>query len=210
MPEEVREKILKAAREVFVEKGKEGSRMSEIAGKAGVNKALLHYYFNSKNELYNSILEEVFSRAVKIPAELSPELSTEENLRNFIDSHISFIMDNREVFRFILWDFRDREEELKEVISTVINKLDLLPEEIFGDVLEMAVQRGEIREVEPYHLILTIISLNVFPVIAEPFVKAIIDASDEEYERMIGERKDENFKIIWDYIKKTETEEKDG
>jgi len=55
-----REKILEAARFVFIERGREGARMQEIADRAGVNKAMLFYYFSSKDLLYREVLDSIF------------------------------------------------------------------------------------------------------------------------------------------------------
>ena len=56
--ENTREKIIKVAFQVFVEKGYDGARMQEIAEKAGVNKAMIYYYFNSKELLFEKIITE--------------------------------------------------------------------------------------------------------------------------------------------------------
>src|ERR1700712_5053671 len=89
------QKILAAAEEVFHEKGYDGARMQEIAEHAGINKGLLHYYFKTKDKLF----EAIFSRALqhmisKIFGILEMELPLEDKIRLIVDQYMSMILKN--------------------------------------------------------------------------------------------------------------------
>jgi AcrR family transcriptional regulator len=83
------EKIMEAAKKVFVSKGKAGTRMQEIADEAGINKSLLHYYYRSKEKLFGAVFKFAFSQfAPKITKVFSTEKNILEILENIIDSYI--------------------------------------------------------------------------------------------------------------------------
>ena len=99
------EKIIEAATKIFLEKGKDGARMQEIADRAGINKALLHYYFRSKEKLY----AEVFSNELrKFFRSILGTIKESEDFKDFIQTFINLYIDtiskNPKLFRFILWE----------------------------------------------------------------------------------------------------------
>ena len=82
------ESILKAANEVFQTKGLDGSRMQEIADKANINKAMLHYYYRSKQLLFDAVFKKAFSLlAPELNAILNDDSSVEEKVQNFLKDH---------------------------------------------------------------------------------------------------------------------------
>ena len=89
------EKIFEAATEVFVNKGMDGARMQDIASHAGINKALLHYYFRTKDQLFNAVFEMIARKVLKKFAPVFDEnLSLEEKIRFFFKEHITFLQEN--------------------------------------------------------------------------------------------------------------------
>ncbi|HER43351.1 MAG TPA: TetR/AcrR family transcriptional regulator, partial [Candidatus Eisenbacteria bacterium] len=98
-------KILSAAARVFLEKGRDGARMQEIADAAGINKALLHYYFRSKELLYREVVAREVSGFVRgLIASFSVEGEIDEMLRSFIDGSIDRLAGNPQVVRFLVWE----------------------------------------------------------------------------------------------------------
>ena len=86
------EKIFEAATDVFVEKGMDGARMQDIATHAGINKALLHYYFRTKDQLFNAVFEKIARKIFKKFAPVFDEnLTLEEKIRFFFREHIAFL-----------------------------------------------------------------------------------------------------------------------
>ena len=90
--ENTEHKIVEAAREVFINKGYDGSRMQEIADKAGINKALLHYYFRSKDKLFAASFESIFNEEIGAMAEVFKKVNkTEDLIEIFVSSYITLL-----------------------------------------------------------------------------------------------------------------------
>ena len=103
MDKTTEEKIYEVARRIFILKGMDGARMQEIADEAGMNKALLHYYFKSKENLFKAVFKDTFSKFfVKVKDTLSSDFSPKEKLIVFIDNYIDLIMANPYVPQFII------------------------------------------------------------------------------------------------------------
>ena len=99
------QKILQAATEIFLEKGHDGARMQVIADKAGINKALLHYYFRSKDKLFRTVFKkELQSMLASIFNLISPEDNFEEFLNKFIYGYLENISSRKHIMSFILWE----------------------------------------------------------------------------------------------------------
>src|SRR3982751_3647938 len=89
------EKILSAAKKAFLTKGMDGARMQDIADKAGINKALLHYYFRSKDRLFEMIfLEEARKFMPRIATIMLSELTLFEKIEKFVDQYIDTLSQN--------------------------------------------------------------------------------------------------------------------
>lgn len=111
--ENTEEKILEAAKEVFIEKGNDGARMQEIADKAGINKSLLHYYYRTKEKLFESVFKFAFSQFA--PKFLNTFNTGEDfftQLRKFIDIYIDLISKNSFIPMFILNEVNRKKQAL--------------------------------------------------------------------------------------------------
>jgi AcrR family transcriptional regulator len=97
------ERIFEAATDVFVDKGMDGARMQDIASYAGINKALLHYYFRTKDQLFNAVFEMIARKILKKFAPVFDEnLTIEAKIRFFFKEHIAFLQENPKLPGFIL------------------------------------------------------------------------------------------------------------
>jgi AcrR family transcriptional regulator len=193
MDKNTESKILEAAKKVFVEKGFDGARMQEIADTAGINKALLHYYFRSKDKLFLTIFEEAFkSFSPKLGLILISDLPFLEKIRLFIESYIDLLLENPFLPLFVLNEISRNPEVIQNVVVSSI-------EQIFKNmdaVISKEVELGLIRKVDTYQLILNIVSMCIFPFAGKPLLKLLFNKTDEEYRNLIFERK----KIIYDVI----------
>ena len=113
------ERILTAARQVFLSRGMDGARMQDIADEAGINKALLHYYFRSKDQLFERIFLEVANAFLpKVFAILDSDLTLFEKIERFCKEYISQVMTTPYVPIFILNEInRQPQEFLKKVFG---------------------------------------------------------------------------------------------
>ena len=179
-------KILQAAETVFIEKGMSGARMQEIADKAGINKALLHYYYRSKEKLFEVVfgiaIKLLFPEILKI---INEEIPLFEKIRKFTSSYIDFILKHPHLPSFILHELNNNPASLAKHLSNLNLKQSLIIKQI-----ENEVNIGIIRPITPEHLMINIVSMSVFPIIAKPIIKPVFFSDDEkQYTKFIEERK---------------------
>ncbi|PKQ60941.1 hypothetical protein BZG02_17495 [Labilibaculum filiforme] len=182
---ETQESILIAARIIFAQKGLAGARMQEIADTAGINKALLHYYYKSKEKLFEQIFEEAL---VKIMRPLSTFLADDSELfqkiRNICNIYHKVLFEYPFLPNFILNEVTTDPSR----IFNIMTKEDVL--EAKGKTLQQinkAVQSGKIRAIDPQELILNIISLSVFPFAARPMAEELL-FKDVDMDEMLQTR----------------------
>jgi AcrR family transcriptional regulator len=199
------EKILGAAKSVFVSKGMEGARMQEIADEAGINKALLHYYFRSKERLFEAIFAEIikfaFPKVTRIVGSDEPIVAKIEQV---IDAYIELLIEHPFIPGFIIKELnRDPSGLFKLVV-----KFGLNPQAIF-DQMQIAMDRGEIIQMQPRHLAANIISMCIFPFAARPIISFILFKDEQKaLEAFYAERAEVIKKFVIDaiVIKKKEIE----
>ena len=197
------EKIFQAAITVFVEKGRYGAKMQEIADKAQINKAMLHYYFRSKDKLYSHVFETVFSHVFgSIHHIFERDIPFSEALRLFLDEYIDLIDNNPKVPLFIMRELSEGAEFLQEIVSRELLSNDFRLPQLFIDKIQKAVDSGEIRAVDPMQLFITIIGSSLYFFMAEPMLKIFVGSS-RGFDRMtfLEERKEHIFDIIINGIK---------
>lgn len=191
------EKIIKAAKAVFHEKGYFGARMQEIADKAAINKAMLHYYFRSKDKLFRKILDEALSGMVsRLFAEPVIGKSLRELLEHFVDTYIDFLLENPQIPGFISQELHRNPELIK---GAFVGKLDEKKPILVGAILK-EIELGNIKKIPPYQIILSVISMSVFPFIGRPMLQGFFQLDDEAWNQMILDRKKLIVDIIFDGI----------
>lgn len=170
------EKILEAAKTVFIAKGMDGARMQEIADEAGINKALLHYYFRSKERLFEAIFSQIvkfaFPEITRIIASDEPVISKIEQV---IDAYLGLLLKHPFIPGFIMKELSRDPSGLFKMIT----KFGFNPQVIFGQI-QKAMDNGEIKQMDPRHLIVNIISMCVFPFAARPILNHLIFREDKE------------------------------
>ena len=184
--------ILVAAREVFILKGFEGARMQEIADRAGINKALLHYYFRSKENLFDAIFSEVASRLFPAVRQLfESELAIKEKISFFVKIYLNMLHENPYVPGFVINTLNTNPERfLKHIINSGLNPM-LLQQQIDEEV-----SRGLIRNLRAEHLLVNILGLCVFPYLARPIIQNVFNMKDEEYQAYLESRQTEIIDFV--------------
>ncbi|MGL6267798.1 MAG: TetR family transcriptional regulator [Chitinophagaceae bacterium] len=194
------EKILNAAREVFFQKGFSGARMQDIADEAGINKALLHYYFRSKEKLFETIFREAFEKLVpRIIEVFSSKLPFFEKIRAFCEAYITMAIENPFIPIFILNEMHRNPEGFKKTFGDIPKKL---PHTLLKSVIKKAMDDGLIREIDPLQLIMNMLSLCMFPTISRPMFQLVMNMSDMQFKKMNELRKKEVADFIIQAIKK--------
>lgn len=187
--------ILKAAREVFIAKSYEGARMQEIADHAGINKSLLHYYFRSKEKLFDAVFSEVASNLFPAMKQvLEAELGIKEKITFFVKVYLKGLSENPFIPAFMLNTLNtDPNKFLKYIRKSGLNP-GMLQEQ-----LENEATRGLIRMFKAEHLIVNIVAMCIFPFVARPVIQNIFVMSDEEYKSYLESRETE----IVDFVLKS-------
>lgn len=193
------QKIIEAAKKVFVKEGMHGARMQDIADEAGINKALLHYYFRSKEKLFSIIFESVFKEITPlIMGIFSSEKSLFDKIRIYVSEHLDFLAKNPYLIGFIIHEINVNPENLERILSS--EKKDFSP---IYSLIQSEVEKGNIRPIDPLQLMVNMIALCVFPVLAKPMVTGILLKGDNEaYETFMQKRKQQIADFIINSIKK--------
>jgi TetR/AcrR family transcriptional regulator len=190
--------ILNAARKVFVEKGLDGARMQEIADEAGINKALLHYYFRSKDKLFEMIFQEelgkFFPKIIMMMS--SPDISVDDKVRGFVDNYISIFLKNPFLPSFILRELHRDPENLKQHFVKLgfdVNN--------FKFMLENISKQLNMSEMETKHFMINMVSLCIFPFAGRPLIEKIIFLEKKtEYDSFLEERKEVVTNFMLNYL----------
>lgn len=190
--------ILKAAKEVFQEKGMAGSRMQEIADKARINKSMLHYYYRSKQLLFEAVFKNAFRLlAPQLNKVLNDDSELFDKIRNFTNNYIAFVMAHPYLPNFVIQELNKNPDFVERLRS----EKDFPTIEKFKIQVEDAITRGIIKPVEAEQLFINIISLNIFPFIAAPLIQGLINTGGKEYSKIMERRKVEVADFIINSIR---------
>jgi AcrR family transcriptional regulator len=196
--ETTEQQILDAAKNVFQSKGMDGARMQEIADEAGINKAMLHYYYRSKQLLFEAVFKQVFSLlAPQLNAILNDDSDIENKIRNFTNNYTSFMMKHPYLPNFIIQELNRNDDfilKLKE--NTGFPTL-----EKFKVKVESEINQGVLKPINADQLFVNIIALNIFPFLGKPLIKAITDKDEKDYKEFVDSRKSEVANFIINSIK---------
>ncbi|MFV0599816.1 MAG: TetR/AcrR family transcriptional regulator [Bacteroidales bacterium] len=190
--------ILKVAEELFVEKGYSATSTVEIASKAGCNQALVHYYFRTKSNLFNKILESKISFMVSAFDYIdNKELSFTENLTKTIEMHFDALTKDKKLPIFVLNEIKNKDNNnVLDIIREIFrNKISFLLDKL-DTILQEEIKAKRIREISALDLVLTIVSLNIFVFLAYPIVDYVLSVNEKGVELIIQQRKKEIVNTI--------------
>ncbi len=189
--------ILNAAREVFVKNGLDGARMQDIADKAGINKALLHYYFRSKEKLFDRIFMESFGKMFEGVREcFATEGSLERLIRTFVPLYLKTMRDNPFLPGFVMHEISNRPERMKVLML----KGGAQPNYIVKTIKE-ATEQGLIYPLSAGELMMSMVGLCVVPIIGRPIFKSFFfNDNDEDYDKFLLERDKRVLQFIFNAI----------
>ena len=194
---ETETKILQAAEREFMAKGFAGARTTAIAEAAGVTHAMFHYYFRTKEKLFDRILSEKVNllKEALIDSLVDANLTLDEMIHNIIDRHLDFISSNPDLPRFIIGEiYSDPErcasfiQKLQTYAPTMTNGLQA--------IIDAAATEGRCRKVDAKMLMLDIASLNIFSYMAAPIVNAALGNCMSDGTAFLEMRKKDNYDTI--------------
>lgn len=194
------EKILLAARKVFMSKGMAGARMQDIADEAGINKALLHYYFRDKDKLFETIfMDEALKFFPKINMIFQSDLSLFDKIEKFVQEYIDEMIANPYLPWFVM---NELHRDADQFMYKIWGKENLPKPAKFLEQIEQEVKAGRIKKLSPVHLLMNMISMTIFPFIGKPMFVRNLRLNDKQFREIMGQRKTEIPKFIIDSIKK--------
>ena len=177
------EKIKIAARKVFTKKGYSGARTRDIAEEAGINLALLNYYFRSKEKLFDIVmLENLQKFLLALGGPLRDEKSSlTEKVALIANNYVDMLKTNPDLPIFVLSEIKANPEKL----AANMGVKSLLLESTFFKQLKDAT-KGKIN---PLHLLMNLMSIIVFPFIASPLLQNVGNMKQSDFDNMMEERK---------------------
>lgn len=188
------QRILDAAHTVFVRRGTAGARMQEIAEEAGVNKALLHYYFRSKNRLgeavFRRVATELFSRAGAI---FGADDDLDVKVRQIIGLYLDQLAHTPYVPGYIIGELTQHPDRARQLLDAVRQFRDQANAPDFigalARQLRAEARKGHIRAIPVEQFVVNLVSLCIFPFAARPLVATILQLDDRGFGRFVEERK---------------------
>ncbi len=187
--------ILKAAKKIFLEHGFAGARMQAIADEAKINKAMLHYYYRSKEMLFEKIMDgAVVMMSKQLINALSGTAPVMDKLKILINNYTDTIIQNPHIPIFILNEMARNQAYFQ---SKMLQQLE--QNNVFRDFLLQIREeqdQGVLRPIPVPQFMLTVMSLIIFPHIAKPGFLKIFDLGDEVYTKMMEDRKEHIFTVL--------------
>jgi len=189
------EKIKEAARKLFTQKGFDAVKTRDIAEEAGLNLALLNYYFRSKQKLFDIIMIENMQQFIQtIVLRISAsDINVAEKVEKVVIAYIDMITANPYLPVFVITQMQNTPSKLVDKIEPLIKPV----RDNFIRQLNEAMERGEIKKIHPFHFIANLIGLTVFPFIGKPLIQRVSGTTNDEFLELMQERK----KLIPAWIK---------
>jgi len=189
--------ILEVAERLFLEKGFAMTSTTEIAKEVGCNQALVHYYFRTKDNLFNVIFEQKFKTFFQGIFEIKNfgEIPFLDKLKYIIESHYDLLTKNPKIPTLILNELSRRPEQLK----TLKDKLHTLPEQLFAELdkeLQSEIGKKRVRDIALFDLVICMLSLNLALFIMMPVVGNLLSLNETQKEMLIAHRKSVNVEFI--------------
>lgn len=193
--------ILAAAVKEFMTKGYDGARTTSIAKAAGVTHAMLHYYFRTKEHLFECIIDKKMEEIVPLMTHLfgNGNLPLVKRIEEAVSVHYDFVVANPDLPRFLINEVlpnKERCEIFRSKINFVLNLIDNLQREV-----NEAVARGEVEQFDVLLLFQSILSLNIFPSVMVNMIDNLLDGDRQSIKKLLAQRKAENIELIMRRIK---------
>jgi AcrR family transcriptional regulator len=199
--ENTEERILEAAETLFLNQGFANTTTGQIAQMAGCNQALVHYYYRTKEKLFEQIFEKKFREIVPIiTSKFDTGKTFQEKIKNIVEAHFDFLTSNPKFFPFIYSEVTANPERIKSLVE----KMSVIPVEKLVQLdkeLQAEIKKGKVAKISSIDLALTIGSLNLGFVMMTTMMKSIANYSDKEINAMKETRKKEIVKTILERLK---------
>lgn len=185
--------IKETAKKVFFAKGHINASTKEIAAEAGVNRALIHYYFRSRDFLFNMVLEDALRGFTgKMSTILGSELDFRAKIKDFLDAFIEEKVEYPYLETFIVTELAKHPDKIRdlhprnEALRTLLNVQ-----------IQAEIEAGRIQPIEPEHFIVNLISMCNYPLIAKPILQSVFGYDERQYRVFLLDRKRVVYRAIF-------------
>ncbi len=192
------QKIFDAATELFLEKGVDRTSVREIASKAGINLALMNYYFRSKENLFDAIFTALMKKnSEELIRILNSDLELNEKIRQYVHVYIDMLSENPLLVSFVMSILHRSRERITEMKA--INSL-YATDQFTRQIIEEG-KKGNIRRTDPTHFFVDMLSLIAFPFAIKMLVMDKNNITEKEFQGFILERKERVPEILIDNLR---------
>lgn len=195
------ELILEAAVKVFTRRGFAATRTEDIAKEAGISRTLLHYYYRDKQSIFDLIFETSFQEFFKgVFLIIQSDRPLLEKIQAIVDHEINTLSRHQDLPRFIIMEVAQQPERLLQHGQ----KMNMNPRVMiqkFEEQVNAEIQLGTIRPVNARQLLLNTMSLCIYPFVAKPIIKTMLQLDEGNFLQMMEQRKKEVFDFIMNGIK---------
>ncbi len=206
---DAKERILVSAINIFIDKGKYGARMQEIADKAEINKAMLHYYFTDKDTLYEKSIEYIFTNLfLRVTGIIEKEAAPLDNICKFVAAYIDFLTENIGITRLIIREMADGAQVFKKIMGNLTRQESIFIPLRLKNFINEAKKNGEIRDIDTVQTIISILGMSVFYFISKPVMDYLWNVKPEKQEKFIKSRKESIVDFIIHGLKTNEPQER--
>jgi len=190
------EQILESAKAVFIRKGFAAARMQEIADLAGINKSLLHYYFRSKDQLFEAVfLQAIRSFLPEIKKVLEAEMPLKLKIIKFVETYIDVLQANPHIPAFVIQELNSDPGRFVDLFRNYgVNPITIMRQ------IEEEAGYGQIRPVRADHFLVNLLGMCLFPFVARPVVQGVLRKNPEEYDVFLKERKEQIIQFVMNSI----------
>lgn len=193
---ETEQRILDAARTVFLRNGTAGARMQEIAQEAGVNQALLHYYFRSKEGLSSAVFRQIATRFFPALVQtLADDISLDEKIERLVAVYLENLSRNPFLPGYLISELHHHPERVPQLLGSALGAEpgQVLPPlfEKLGEQINERVAAGTMRPIALEQFAINLISLCIFPFAARPMLSVVFGMDAAAFARFIEQRKTE-------------------
>lgn len=189
------EKLIKEkARILFFQKGLLNATTQEIADEAGVNRALIHYYFRSREQMMEMLLDEtLLEKKERAHQVLTSTLPFKEKIARYIDVIVDYGLQYPYLDNFIISETARRPDKIRDFCAA--NKIK--SSDLIKDQLSAEIKKGTIKEISAEHFMVNLSSLCNYPLLAKPVLKVIHGLTDTAYRKFLLDRKRIIFSTIF-------------
>ncbi len=194
--------ILEVAERLFLEKGFAQTTTTQIAKVVGCNQALVHYYFRTKENLFNTIFEQKFRMLFEYlyTSQNYGNISFTEKVRHAVESHFDLLTQNPKLPLLVATEL----SRLPENLKSLRENLHSVPFELFtrlSNELQHEIAEGRSRKLELIDIIITMVTLNAGLFMLLPIANGILLHDEKQTKELLAHRRKENVQVILNYIK---------